>query len=331
MKKLLLLLAIGLIPKQNTVTVNEAPTRNNIRMAQTVDALSSIGKVSTNGSSLNVRKSASTSSTILTKLSNNSYVEIYNESSGFYKVKYNSTSYGYISKNYCIKASTNIKSVTASALNVRSGKGSYYTKLAQLPKGYKVGVISTDSGWSRIVYNGTKTGYVSSIYLSGTTSSTYPSINLNITEYKQYDSRWAYKYIGNSKATFKSSGCVTTSLAMLESHRLGRNINPYDYSKTQTYTSSGAIYWPTTKYNIITSSTSYLTKIYNILKTGKPVMIGLKTTVGKQHYVVIKGYTGSNTLSSKNFLISDPGSSWKTNLSQILSDHPVFYKYIYAK
>ncbi|HBD06069.1 MAG TPA: hypothetical protein DCY93_01500 [Firmicutes bacterium] len=329
MKKLLLLLAIGLIPKQNTV--QEAPSRNEIRMTQTVEALSSIGKVSTNGSSLNVRKTASTSSTILAKLSNNSYVEIYNELSGFYKVKYNSTSFGYVSKNYCIKASTNIKSVTASVLNVRSGKGTYYTKLAQLPKGYKVGVLSTDNGWSRIVYNGTKTGYVSSTYLSGTTTTTYPSINLNITEYKQYDSKWAYKYLGESKVTFKSNGCATTGLAMLESYRLGRNINPYEYSKTQSYTSGGAIYWPTTKYNVVTSSTSYLTKIYNILKSRKPVMIGLKTSGGKQHYVVIKGYTGSNTLSSKNFIISDPGSSWKTNLSQILSDHPVFYKYIYAK
>lgn len=331
MKKVLLLMAIGLIP--NPIK-KEENINHNIRQAATVsnESLRYIGRVSTNGSNLNVRSSASTSSSIITKLANNTYVEIFSETGSFYKVKYNQSNYGYVSKSYCKVASSTIKTVTASSLNIRSGASTYYTKIGSLEKGSNVGVISTSNGWSRIVYNGTKLGYVSSQYLTSKSTATYkyPSVNIGLTEFKQFDSRWAYKYLGNSKETFKRAGCVTTSLAMLESKRTGRVIDPYEYSKTQKYTSTGAIYWPS-QYNVITSSTSYLEKIYNIIKTGKPVTIGLKNSNGGQHFVVIKGYKGSDTLSTKNFIVSDPGSSTRTLLSEVMASYSRFYKYVYAK
>ena len=51
------------------------------------------------GSTLRVRKSASTSSTILGYLSPNQKVEIVSESNGWYKIKFNN-GYGYVSENY---------------------------------------------------------------------------------------------------------------------------------------------------------------------------------------------------------------------------------------
>ncbi len=331
MKKLLLLLSIGLIPaKANTNTNRNGFDHQVLHSINSQNTLKSIGKVNTSGSNLNVRSSANTSSKVLTKLSNNSYIEIHGESGSFYKVKYGASSFGYASKSYLKVITSSLKEVTASALNVRSGGSTYYTKIGSLSKGTKVGVISTSNNWSRIVFDGNKTGYVSSEYLKSSQSYKYQSINISLTEYKQYDSRWAYKYLGNSKATFKSSGCTTTALAMLESKRLGKDVDPYTYSKSQKYTSGGAIYWPST-YNVITSSTNYLEKIYNILKTGKPVAIGLKKSSGSQHYVVIKGYKESNTLSKANFIISDPGSSTRKTLADVMATYPNFYKYIYAK
>jgi murein DD-endopeptidase MepM/ murein hydrolase activator NlpD len=56
---------------------------------------------------------------------------------------------------------------------VRTGAGTSYAIAAQLSNKTWVVVLSTSNGWSRILYNGTKTGYVSAKYLStGTPAAT---------------------------------------------------------------------------------------------------------------------------------------------------------------
>ncbi len=57
--------------------------------------------------------------------------------------------------------------INASALNVRSGEGTNYRIIGALPQGQKVQVISENSGWSKINYNG-QTGYIGTRYLSKT-------------------------------------------------------------------------------------------------------------------------------------------------------------------
>ena len=56
---------------------------------------------------------------------------------------------------------------TTSALNMRSGAGTDYSKIMTMPKGAEVIVQSTSNGWSKIVYNNT-VGYASAQYLSST-------------------------------------------------------------------------------------------------------------------------------------------------------------------
>ena len=69
-------------------------------------------------------------------------------------------------------------------------------------------------------------------------------------------------------------------------------------------------------------------KIYNQLKSKKAVLFGAKTSSGKQHWVVITGFTGS-TLSASNFKINDPGSKSRTTLKDFLNEYPSFYKFFY--
>lgn len=319
------------------LNVNQAKVQEEtpVRMVEERAATApiAVGRVKTNGGNLNVRSSASTSSSIVGKLANNTYLEVYSKSSNWYYVGISSTKKGYVSSSYVSIVSENIKSVTASALNIRSSGSTSASKLGQLSKGSKVGVISTTGGWSRIVYSGSKTGYVSSQYLSGgntSTSQTYPAVTLKVVSFKQFDSRWGDLKLPGSSTTFRKSGCTTTALAMSESYRQGKTITPLQYSKTVKYTSGGAIYWPS-NYKVDTSSSNYLTKIYNLLKADKAPVIGLKTSSGSQHYVTVTGYKGGNTLTASNFTINDPGSSSRTVLSQVLSTHPNFYKLISAK
>ena len=214
------------------------------------------------------------------------------------------------------------------ALNIRSGPGTSYSRTGSLSNGEVVIRLSDSGGWSRILYHGTKTGYVSTQYLSADTSSSgYSAVSLKVPSYKQTDSRWANVTIGSSGKTIASIGCATTGIAMMESYRTGQTIYPDAMSKKLSYTSSGSVYWPS-NYTAVTSSSGYLTGIYNLLKQGKPVLLGAKNSYGSQHWVVITGFTGGS-LTASSFTIQDPGSSSRTNLQQFLNAFPTFYKYFY--
>ena len=115
---------------------------------------------------------------------------------------------------------------------------------------------------------------------------------------------------------------------MIESYRSGTTITPDVMARKLRYSSSGDLYWPS-DYTVVTSSQSYLSGIYQKLKEGKPVLFGVKNSSGRQHWVVITGYSGGSTLTASGFMIHDPGSSYRTNLQQLLSVYPNFYKYFY--
>ncbi len=289
------------------------------------------GKVSTNSTALNVRSSAAGTSTVKAKLSKGSYVTLISKSGKYWKVQYSSSGYGYCHSDYITTASTNVKTIktTSGRLRVRSAASTSSTVKAYLSSGTQVTVLSTSGNFSKIVYNGTKTGYVSSGYLSnvsGTTSNnSYNAVKLNVPSFKQTDSRWANVTLGSSGQTIGRIGCATTAIAMLESYRTGTTIYPNTMAKKLSYTSGGAVYWPS-HYTVITSSSGYLSKIYNLLKAGKPVLIGAKKSNGSQHYVVITGVKATAALTTSSFYINDPGSDTRTTLNQFFSVYPNFYK-----
>ena len=299
--------------------------------ANAAEKIHGAGKVTTSATALNVRSRASASSAVKAKLSKNSYVTLISKSGKYWRVQYSASGYGYCHADYIATASTKVRTVKTSSgrLRVRSSASSTATVKAYLSTGTEVTVLSTSGSFSRIVYNGTKTGYVSSSYLktsSGTSSdNSYKAVKLNIPSFKQTDSRWANVTLGASGQTIGKIGCATTAIAMLESYRTGTTIYPNAMAKKLSYTSGGAVYWPS-HYTIITSSSGYLSKIYNLLQAGKPVLIGAKKSNGNQHYVVITGVKATSTLTTSSFYINDPGSDTRTTLNQFLSAYPNFYK-----
>ncbi|MBO5783667.1 MAG: SH3 domain-containing protein [Clostridia bacterium] len=282
------------------------------------------GAVTVSYGSLHVRSGASTSHTVLTSLPKGSYITLLSKSGSWWKVQYGDGLYGYCHADYitAIEGRQSSVAVNWGTLNVRSGAGTNHARVASLSKGDSVLVLSSGNGWSRILYHGTKTGYVSSAYLSGNPAKP-TGISLAVPSYKQTDSRWSGVKIGSSGKTIGQIGCTTTGIAMMESYRTGTTITPDVMSRRLSYTASGNVYWPS-DYRVTTSYN--LSNIASLLQAGKPVLIGARNAYGAQHWVVIIGYNGQG-LSAANFSIHDPGSNSRTNLQQFLNVYPSFYKY----
>src|SRR5699024_9897933 len=116
---------------------------------------------------------------------------------------------------------------------------------------------------------------------------------------------------------------------MTESFRTGTTITPAGMVSKLTYAPAGWLYWPS-NYVTTTDGTNYLQTIYNLLKSGKPAILGAKKSSGAQHWVVVTGFVGG-ALSAANFTINDPGSNTRTTLSAFLNAYPNFYKLAYYK
>ncbi len=288
-----------------------------------------VGKVTLSSGWLNVRREATASSESVAKLQNGSYITILSKTGAWWKVKYSENEYGYSSATYVKEVTSTEKyvNIISGTLNVRSGAGSNYKATDKLVKGDKVLVVYTDGNWSYVLYDGTKTGYVSTWYLTSN-SVNYTAIKLSVPSYKQTDSRWANVKLGTSGKRMADIGCATTGIAMMESYRTSTTIYPDAMSKKLKYTSSGSVYWPS-YYTQVTSKTDYLKKIYEKIKSGKPVLFGAKNSSGGQHWVVITGYTGGDTISASKFTVNDPGSKNRKTLQDLFNTHPNFYKYFY--
>ena len=280
------------------------------------------GAVTTSSGPLNVRAKASSASSVLTSLKKGSYITLLSKSGSWWRVEYAKGKYGYCHGDYITPVEGTPVSVNASALNVRSGAGTSYTRVASLNRGEVVLKLKTSGDWTRVLYHGTKTGWVSSRYLSGGNTG---SIALSVPVYRQTDSRWANVKLGSSGKTIRDIGCATTAIAMMESYRTGTTIYPDAMSKKLSYTSTGSVYWP----SHYTTVTRYdLNAIYDLLKQGKPVLLGAKKASGGQHWVVVTGFAGGS-VTAANFTIGDPGSAARTTLQQFLNDYPNFYKYFH--
>lgn len=294
--------------------------------AEAATLSSKAGAVTTASGKLNVRSSPSSSASVVGSLNKGSYITLISRSGDWWKVEYAKGKQGYCHADYItiVQGTPVTVNTQSGGLNVRSGAGTSYAKTGTLSKGETVLFLKESGGWSRVLYHGTKTGYVSSQYLSNY----YGAVSLKVPSFKQTDSRWADLTIGQSGKTFAKIGCATTAVAMMESYRTGTTIYPHVMSNKLTYTPSGDLYWPS-HYKTVTNSSGYLNAIYNKLKQGLPVLLGARNSYGSQHWVVVTGYTGGANLTAAGFTVHDPGTYSRTNLQQFLSAYPTFYKYFY--
>lgn len=283
--------------------------------------------VDTPNSVLNVRSGPSTNYKIKTQLSDDSYITLISTHNDFYYIEYKENMFGYVHKDYVKLISTNAKKVNTGGanLNVRSGPSTNHRIIDQVKHKDYVIVLDAGISFSKVLFEGNKIGYVSNLYLEN--NFTYQNIILDVIDYKQYDNRWANVKIGDYGQTMKQIGCLTTSMAMSESYRTSTTINPLSMKNKSKYTKDGSMYWPNTYKT--TSPSNYLNEIYNLLKSGKPVLIGLKNNTGGQHWVIITGYKGGNTLTKSNFIINDPGSANRHTLNDVMMVYPLFYKIAY--
>ena len=295
--------------------------------AEAVSDDSKAGVVSTSSGPLNVRRSASTTASVVTTLKKSSYVTLISKNGNWWYVEYAPGKYGYCHASFIKVVDSSVASVAtnSSPLNVRSGAGTSYSKIDALAKGRKVIVLSASGSWRNVLYNGTKTGYVSAAYLS--TGKKYGAVSLSVPYYVQTDGRWSWVTLGSSGQTMGKIGCTTTALAMSESYRRGKTIYPDAMARSLSYTSSGSLYWPD-NYVGVTSGLD-LQAIYEYLRAGKPVIVGFANKSGGQHWAIIYGYSGGNTLQTGGFLIRDPGDRSRTTLSHLIEDYPYFGKYVY--
>lgn len=297
-----------------------------LALSPRVGAVTSIkaGAVTTSGGSLNVRSQPSTASSAVASLKKGSYITLHSRSGDWWKVEYSKGRYGYCHASYIttVQGTQTSVNIRYGSLNVRSGPGTQYGRTASLYAGEPVILLSSSGEWSRVLYHGTNTGYVSSRYLSGY----FTAVSLSVPDFKQTDSRWADKTVGSSGKPFSQIGCATTAVAMMESARRGMTIYPDVMSQELRYTPSGDLYWPS-HYAVSTEQSGYLERIYQKLIQGKPVLLGMKNAYGSQHWVVVTGFTGGNALTAGRFTIHDPGTYSRRNLQQLMDAYPTFYKF----
>lgn len=291
------------------------------------------GKVETNGGRLNIRSAPA--GTVIGSINNGSYLTLKDKKDGWYLAEYTKGKEAWVSESY-IKNYTTSKEyavrLSGGSLNVRSGASTSHSITGGLYNGERVIVLKSSNGWSEIIYHGNKKGYVSSAYLKALSSENdkYAQITLTVPSYKQTDSRWSSYPLGTNGGTIGKIGCTTTALAMTESFHKGYSITPPEMAKKLTYSASGSLYWPS-DYKVINSPENYLQELYNALSSGKPVVFGMKTLKGNQHWVTVYGYEGGSTLTAGGFLVNDPGSSIRKTLATVLEAYPVAYRLVYKK
>lgn len=121
-----------------------------------------------NDTTVNIRSAASTSSKVLVKANEGTVLDVLSVSGSWAKVKYsfNKVGTGYVMSKYISEDST-VDVPNDTTVNVRSKASINSSKLAAIPEGSKVNVLSKSGGWSKVEYTipKTGTGYVMNKYL----------------------------------------------------------------------------------------------------------------------------------------------------------------------
>lgn len=191
-------------------------------------ALAATGTVNTQGSSLRLRAEASTSSTVLKKLSDGAQVDVLSDAvNGWYQVSYKGST-GYVSADYltvvedapvplteapaaepaaqAADSKTYVK-VVEGPLNIRSGPGTSYNRVGSLSAGRTAEVVEVLDGWYHIT-----SGYVSADYVTEIDAAAYAasySKGQEIADYALQFKGYRYVHGGSSPSGFDCSGFTT--------------------------------------------------------------------------------------------------------------------------
>ena len=165
-----------------TTTSPTNPALGDSNPSSSITAMNKEGQVTgvASNDTLNMRSETSSTSSIVAKLPNGTKVQVIGQDTktSWYKINYDGKT-GYVSNKY-IKINgdwnSSASSITGTRkttdnLNFRTGPGTNYSIIANIPKGTVIDYYSESNGWAKVRYNG-KDGYVSTSYLTTNTSST---------------------------------------------------------------------------------------------------------------------------------------------------------------
>ena len=272
---------------------------------------------------LNVRTAGTTSSTIKTTLASGSTITLISKSGNWWYTEYAPNSYGYVHGDYvtAMGLSTATVRTQSTALNVRASASASASIVGKLQKGEQVVILGTYGNFYKILYDGNKTGYASTAYLTveGSASPARSAITLSVPSYKQYN--YPALRLPGSNEPVSTHGCAVTSLAMTESYRTGTTVTPATGIQKQSCTSTGARYWPS-PYSRGENTLAYM---YSQLAAGKPVIVHVKKSNGSTHFAVVYGFSGGE-LTASNFKLLDPGSASRTTLQALYNVYPTLVK-----
>ena len=263
-------------------------------------SISTKGKVYNVSTNLRVRSGASTSSSILGYLTNNTEVTIVGSEGEWYKIQYNS-GYGYVSKEYIttnVNSSNNtgsnntgntssseteinktgyVYNVSSGGLRVRKEASTSSTVLGTLYSGNSVNIVGETGSWYKIKYNSSY-AYVHKDYITENKPSSESSSNT-----------------GNSSSTTDSNDSSQTMNAVGVVTNVSSNL------RVRKQPSSSAVVL------------GYLLNNENVNITGKEgnwYKINFKGSVGYVSADYIKISTGSDNTSGSNSSKSHIGSPY---------------------
>ncbi len=126
-------------------------------------------------SALNIRSGPSTSNSVVGYAYKGDKLQILETSNGWYKVKLSNGKTGWGSGKYInvsgdssseTPSSGKTGTITADALNVRSGPSTSYGKVTMVYKGQSVTILESSNGWHKIKTQNGQIGWASSDYIS---------------------------------------------------------------------------------------------------------------------------------------------------------------------
>ena len=135
------------------------------------------------GTSVKMRKAATTSSAIITQLTN-AKVTITDHSKGWYKVSYNKKT-GWVNGNY-VKLQSAKGVINANGVNFRKSAGTSSKAISSLKRNTSVQILDVVKGWNKVKI-GSKVGYVSSKFVNISSSSTKTSRSANVVAFAAID------------------------------------------------------------------------------------------------------------------------------------------------
>ena len=176
-------------------------------------------------SALNIRSGASTSHSIVAKAYKGNKVEILETSNGWYKVKLSNGKIGWGSGEYIVVStissgestqtpSTGKKgTVTASALNIRSGASTSHSIVTKAYKGNTVEILESSNGWHKVKLSNGKIGWGSAQYIS--TSSVDNTTNGNTSQESTQAPSNNENNVSGTQSSSKVQAIVNTAKAQI--------------------------------------------------------------------------------------------------------------------